>query len=159
MISQNAVKYGVFAGVAGIVIAILMYLMGPEFLSSSMWSGMLVGLSSLVVTIVLLIVFGTKMRKEEGGYITFGKMFLSLIVVVAVMVGISTVFSILLYQVIDPEFMATAKQMALENFAELEDRMTEKQFEDMMTRIEDGYSMSIGKSLMQIVWGILGWGS
>lgn len=95
---KNAVKSGVYVGVFGIIINLLVYVIDPT-LFIKWW--FFIGL--LVVNLGLVIYFGLQYRKEEEGYLTFKEAFLHGFVLLLVSGFIGTLFSILLYNVIDPE--------------------------------------------------------
>lgn len=158
MLSKNTLKYGAIAGAIGIVFAIFLYMLGPGVMGGSMWAGMLIGLGSLVINISVLSYFGVQVRKDEGGYITFKKMFVNLLAIVVIMLVMGSLFSLLLFQVIDPEYMTIAKEKTLEAMYAAEDSMPEEAFNNALERIEEGFELGLGKTLKQIGWGIVGWG-
>ncbi|TXC82055.1 DUF4199 domain-containing protein [Luteibaculum oceani] len=157
MISQNTLKYGFIAALVNIVIAIILYMLGPSSLGSGMFGGIIFMGINLIVTIIVLSILGARIRKDEGGLITFKKMFINLLVMVAVMLVVGSLFGYLLYGVIDPEWMEQAKEMALENMYQYKDQMPEASFEDTIKRMEDGFDTSLGNTLKQLLGSFILW--
>ena len=115
---KNAVKSGIYVGVFGIIINLIVYVIDPT-LFIKWWFG--IGL--LVINLGLVIYFGLQYRKEEEGYLTFKEGFLHGFVLLLISGFIGILFSALLYNVIDPELPeiltdATIEQTRtmLENF-------------------------------------------
>ena len=157
MVSQNTVKYGLIAALVNVVIAIILYALGPGALAGGIWSGLIFLAVNLVVTIVVLSVLGSKIRQDEGGFITFKKMFINLFLVVLIMVIGGGLFGYLLYGVVDTQWMLDAKEMTIANMYEYKDNMPEAAFEAQLERIEEQFSQSFGNTLKQLGGSILGW--
>lgn len=124
---KNAVKSGIYVGVFGIIINLIVYVIDPT-LFIKWWFG--IGL--LVINLGLVIYFGLQYRKEEEGYLTFKEGFLHGFVLLLISGFIGILFSALLYNVIDPELPeiltdATIEQTRtmLENFGTPSDAMDE----------------------------------
>ncbi len=157
MIATNTVKYGLIAAFIGIFITICTYLAGPSALAGSIWSGLIFLAIYVVSNLIIYIAMALKIRKDEGGLITFKKLFLSLTVILVMASVIGGLFAYILYGVIDPGFMEQAKEMALSNLYAAEDNMPAAQFENAVKRTEEGFNNSLGKTLMQMLTGIIGW--
>jgi hypothetical protein len=114
--SKHALTYGLLAGLIVVALNLIIYLINPMLLAS--W-----GLIFLMVPImfVLLLVLGFNIRKAEGGYLTFGKGFVSVFVAGLIISVFSTIYSIVLFQVIDPT---------------LSERLVEEMFDKMLGFIE-----------------------
>lgn len=125
-LNSHALRYGLFLGLAGIIITVLLYMVSPAMLASP-WMALL-----LVVYFVYLIFVGINYRNQIGGYIDFGKAFKHSFIVIVVSGLLGIVFNMLLYNVIDPnlpEVLAdasaeTARSMA-ERFGAPEDTIDE----------------------------------
>ena len=98
--------FGLFLGIFLVVITTLIYAIDISLFTSS-WIG--------IVNIIIITGFGvyatTKHKKSIGGFITFKETFSSFFITVAVGFFISTIFMILLFNVIDTD----AKTIITEN--------------------------------------------
>ena len=114
---KNAARYGLFLGLFTIVTTTLVYVLDISLFTAS-WYGML--------SMAIIIGFGAyaaiQCKKNQGGFLTFKETFTSFFVSVLVGLFISTLFSILLFNVIDPE----AKQIITDNVIKLTSGMMEK---------------------------------
>ena len=95
---NHAVKFGGILSAISIVIVLLLYA-----IDYTLMAGFTFILIISVVAIGFVIYAGINYRNSIGGYIPYGKAFTHGLLVFAVSGLISTVFNILLYQVIDPE--------------------------------------------------------
>ncbi|MGB0525605.1 MAG: DUF4199 domain-containing protein [Flammeovirgaceae bacterium] len=104
---NSVVKYGVICAAASIVLSTILYVIGPEvFIDVGGWL-------SLVI-IGLYVYFGLELRKENGGYFTFGQAFKSLFTMMIVSGVISTVYRWLLFNVFDTNLGANIKDIMME---------------------------------------------
>ena len=111
---KGAIKSGVIIGLISILITLIVYLASPD-LFAVWWFGICL----IVLIIVLVTVFGVKFRNANTGYLSFGQSFLYcwLSFVVAGLFG--SIFSILLYEVIDPDLPNFIINESIKNTAEI----------------------------------------
>lgn len=95
---NNAARSGVLVGVISIVVALLIYIIDAT-LFIKWW----LGLSLLVINLGLISYFGIQYRKEIGGFMSFGEAFKYSILVFIVAGFLGTFFNVILFNVIDPE--------------------------------------------------------
>jgi hypothetical protein len=114
---KNAARYGLFLGLFTIVTTTVVYALDISLFTAS-WYGML--------TMAIIIGFGAfaavQSKKNHGGFLTFKETFTSFFVAVLIGLLISTLFSVLLFNVIDPE----AKQIITDNVIKMTSGMMEK---------------------------------
>jgi hypothetical protein len=109
---QHAAKHAAILGVVSIVLTLAAYVIDYTLLVSFSFL-----LFSLAIYIGYGIYAGIQYRKESGGFLAFGKAFQHGFVVFAISALISTVFTILLYTVIDSELPSKLTEVSLENAA------------------------------------------
>jgi hypothetical protein len=108
------VTSGLALGAINIVLAFLFYLMGPETYANYWLLALL-----FLVPLVLLIVFGVQARKQRGGYMSYKDAFVFLFLTCIVFTVISLGFNLLMFHVIDTDFMTQVKELSLEKTAEM----------------------------------------
>jgi hypothetical protein len=107
---KHAIKSGATLGAIGIVITLLLYIINPAALAI-WWLGIVI----LIIFLGLLVFFGFQFRKEEGGYLSFGKAWMYSFQLLIVAGLISTLFNIILYNVIDPQLPEVIADVAVQN--------------------------------------------
>ncbi len=110
--NNHAIKSGVILGIIGIVITLLLYLIDPTLLASG-W----IGFGSLIIFVGIVAYFGIQHRNESGGFMTFGQGWVYSIQVFLIAGLVSTIFRILLFNVIDPELSEIVVDQMVENQA------------------------------------------
>lgn len=114
---KNAATYGLFLGLFIIVTTTLVYALDISLFTAS-WYGLL----SMTVIVVFGAYAAIQAKKNQGGFLTFKETFTSFLVAVLVGLSISTLFSVLLFNVIDPE----AKQIITDNVIKMTTEMMGK---------------------------------
>jgi hypothetical protein len=113
--NKESVKSGLLLGVISIAITMLVYVIDTE-LMVKWWFGLL----SLGLSIFLVSYFGIKYRKEEaGGFLSFGKAYVYSFTVIVVSAIVSTLFTFLLYSVIDPDLPQVLADASYEQSLEM----------------------------------------
>jgi hypothetical protein len=111
---NHAVKSGPILGVVLIIFSLIFYLINIEWLVSfKMW------FLTLGAAIVYAAYAGISFRKENGGYLTFGKAYQHSFVLF-VLASISlTAFNFILYFIIDPELPGMLTDVTIRNAEEM----------------------------------------
>ena len=124
---NHAIKSGVMIGVIGIIISLLLYIVDPT-LFAKWWLMLILGAFNLT----LIAVFGVKYRNEIGGVLNYKDAYVYSLITMVIMVLVSTVFSVLLFTVIDPgvgetvaDAVAENTESMMRNFGAPEDGMDE----------------------------------
>jgi hypothetical protein len=106
---NHSLKFGFIIGIVNIIISVLAYMTG-EALMVKWWYALIL----LVINIGLLVYSGNQYRASLGGFMNFKTAF-SVTFVTFVIAGIiGTIFSILLFQVIDPDLPQRLTKAAVE---------------------------------------------
>ena len=95
---QHAMKFGIIIGIASVALTVIMYVIDPLLLIN--WK---FGLLLLLIIVGIVAWAGIKYRNEIGGFMSFGTAYKHGFVLFVVMGVISTLFSLLLHTVIDPD--------------------------------------------------------
>lgn len=154
--SKSAIPQGVIGGLILVALNLLIYVIDP-MLMANWWLGFVF----LPLIFIILLVSGFNIRKAEGGYLKFGKAFLSVFVAGMIMSLLSTIWNIILFNVVDPglaealmDVMAEKMLAMMEGFGapmdEIEDEM-QKGFD------EAAGQFSIGGQLLGFVTGAFWW--
>ena len=112
-----AVTWGVILGVLLIVTSTLVYAIDLSLFTSAWY-----GVASFLIVAGFGIASAIKTKKEMGGFITFKQTFRAFFITILIGFVISTLFSILLFNVIDTE----AKQIITDNVIKYTVEMMEK---------------------------------
>jgi len=95
---KNSVTFGLFLGLFLIVVTTLMYA-----IDLSLFTKPWIGIINLIVVTLFGAFAGIKSKKQAGGFLTFKEAFTAFFITVLIGFLISTLYSILLFNVIDPE--------------------------------------------------------
>ncbi len=109
VIKKNAIKFGLISGIFSIFASLSMYLIDYH-LFVNMW----IGFGLLAVYLIIGIVQLIELKKELGGFMNFKEGFTSYFIGALIGISVSTVFSILLFNVIDKETGELANQALIE---------------------------------------------
>lgn len=131
---NHAAKHALILGVISVVLTLAAYAIDYTLLVSMSFL-----LISLAIYIGYGIYAGINYRNEIGGYLSFGKAFQHGFVVFAVSALVSTIFSFLLYTVIDPELPAKLTEAAMENAEKMMAGfgMPEEQMEEALAKTQE----------------------
>lgn len=156
---QHALKWGLIVGGISIALSIVSYAVDYSLLAN--WK---FGIFMFAMFIGLAIYSGIGYRNEIGGFLPYGKAFQHGFIVMAVSGLISTLFTVILYTVIDPELPAKLTDVAMENaqkmmesFGMPADQM-DQAMEDARKRTENQFSVSglaMGYGIGLIIYAVL----
>lgn len=140
---SHAIRWGLITGAISIAITVILYVTNEE------WMVQLKTLFiSLAIYLGITIYAGIDFRKLAGGYLTYGKAFQHGFLVLAFSALVSTVFNLLLYQVIDTDLAQRLTDISVENtrsmmegFGAPEDQI-DKALEDARSRTENQFTVS-----------------
>ena len=137
-------KNGLILGSISIILLVASYAIGVDFFLNNTWS-IIKGILPYVVLIFLVIEY----KKLVGGYISFKETFTVTLGITVAGAFLSTFFSILLFNFIDPDFAVQLKDFTVEKLAVQLDQLPESNpmYSVMETLIEqtqeeDIYSIS-----------------
>jgi hypothetical protein len=151
---KHALRFGAIMGGVSVVLTLLLYAVDYTLLAD--WKA---GLLFIALFIGLVIYGGINYRNQTGGYITYGKAFLHGYITMLTGAVISTIFSILLYTVIDPALPQNLADAAIEKTEEMmrsfgapEDAI-DQQMEQLRVDMPKRFS-AVGL-LTQLGWGLI----
>ena len=137
-------KNGLILGSISIILLVASYAIGVDFFLNDTWS-IVKGILPYIVLIFLVIEY----KKIAGGYISFKETFTVTLGITVSGAFLSTFFSILLFNFIDPDFAVQLKDFTVEKLAVQLDQLPESNpmysvIETLIeqTQEEDIYSIS-----------------
>lgn len=149
--NQHSVKWGAILGLISIIITLVVYLIDITLLAKSA-----VGIIIFVVYLAALIYAGRDYRSKLGGYMSFGKAFTHAFVVLVIAGFIGTVFNYVLFNFIDPDIVPILVEAQMGNAMK-----TMEAFGGGDTEMMDGMSDGIKESYtlkgqaMGFLWSLI----
>ncbi|MCB0515084.1 MAG: DUF4199 domain-containing protein [Chitinophagales bacterium] len=144
-----ALRYGLIAGLAGIILSTLLYFINPTFLFSY-W----ILLLSMLIIIGIMVMAVSEGKKANRGMISFGDAFVIGLITFMVAAVVGNIFQYILFNFIDPSLIDLQKQMAINNTIE-----TMKAFgadgETIDKTIEEIEKQDLSMSFKNVILGIL----
>lgn len=117
ILKKNAINFGILTGVFGIIVTALLYVIDLK-LFVNMW----IGIGLLVAYAVIGCILLSKAKKENGGQMTFKEGFTTYFISAVIGILLSTAFSIILFNFIDP----AAAEKLTEHLLDMQVGMMEK---------------------------------
>lgn len=133
---SSALKSGLIIGVVSIVVFILMYVADIKPVGIIMPFVMM--LAGLAINIIVLVVLFKKYRTLIGGFISFRDAFLYCFIALVTASLVSSVFSILFMQFVDPDYLKNimeAQKAYMENY--LSGKVSEEQLSQTLDKIDE----------------------
>jgi hypothetical protein len=133
---KPALIYGAILGIVSVFISLVFYFLG---MTADRWTSWV----STLIVLVLLVYLMIQYRKEYlGGYASFGQIFVMVLVSAGIVATIiSTVYSYLLYTVIDPGLLDQMKVVAQERIMN-NPRIPESMYDNLFERMEKNFQIS-----------------
>src|SRR5688572_84710 len=151
---KHAIRFGAIISGIGILLTLLIYVIDYTFMVD--WK---FAILMFAVSIGMVIYAGINYRNQTGGYLSYGKAFQHGYITFLAAGIISTLFSILLYTVIDPDLAQNMSDAAIEktegmmrSFGAPEDSI-EQQLEQLREDMPKRFS-AIGL-ITQLGWGLI----
>lgn len=135
-----ATSYGIYLGIALILITVLIYAFDISLMTE--WYLM-------VINLILILVLGTmavkKAKAAYSGLFTFKEAFSSYFLTIVIALFLATIFSLILFNLIDPEAAVTLKELTMEKQAAMFENfgMTEAQINEAMVEVQNQDAFSI----------------
>jgi hypothetical protein len=117
IVKNNALKYGVIAGLIPIVYTLYAYLIDLTLMVS-----FFAGIGMWIVMMVVFVLAVAKSKKAMGGFISFKDAFSTFILAYIVSAVLSGVFSLVLFVVIDPDVSQQINELTIEKSVEMMER-------------------------------------
>ena len=129
---KPALIYGAIVGFVGILLSVIFYIMD---LATANWTTYL----SIVVGIAVLAYCLVAYRKEYlGGFARFGQLFVMALVIGVISSIMNTIYSYLMFNVIDPELIDKIRLVAEEKMMN-NPRIPENMLDDMIERMAKSF--------------------
>ncbi len=119
---RPAVRSGVMLAGISILLLLVIYL-----INGALFANMWVGLTIMLFSLVLVVVFGINYRKQIGGFISFKNAYVFSLVLLIVAGFISQIFNYILFNFIDPDLVNIVTDAAVENTESLMERFNAPQ--------------------------------
>ena len=147
-----ATSYGVYLGIALILVTVLIYAFDISIMTE--WYLMAI---NLLLILVLCILAVSKAKKFNEGLFTFKKAFSVYFLTVLIGLLMATVFSLLLFNVIDPDAAETLKELTMEKQAAMLENfgMSEAQINEAMTEMQKEDTFSLKNVLISFAFQLV----
>ncbi|UKT64867.1 DUF4199 domain-containing protein [Pedobacter mucosus] len=99
LISKLSLKYGFILASVSVVVSLTMYFINPVMVYTSFAAQ----IGIFILFIALLVFAGITIRKEIGGFWTFGEAFKSFLIIALILAITATLYNVLLMKFIDPD--------------------------------------------------------
>lgn len=153
-----ATSYGLYLGLALILITVLIYAFDISLMTEWYYTP---------IVYLIIIVLGTmavkKAKKFHTGIFSFKEAFTSYFVTILIGLVISTLFSLILFSVIDTDAASTLQEITMEKQAEMFEKfgMTEAQINEAMAEVQktDFFSfknIAISLAIQLVIFSIIG---
>lgn len=151
-IKSLALKHGLYLGILMILLTAIMYAVNLD-LMTKWW------LNIILFAIILTfgIVSSMKSRKLLNGFITFKQAFSSYFITVAIGVILSTIFSIILFNVIDPEAAEVLKEKIVQTSVQMMENFgaPKSEIDKAVAAMNEQDQFSVISQLKSIAWQLL----
>jgi hypothetical protein len=149
---KHAARMGAIGGGIGILITVLIYVVDIKIMAD--WK---VGIGILLVYLGYVIYAGIQYRNQAGGFLSYGKAFQHGYVTLLVAGAISTVFTILLFHVIDPEIPEILTRVTTEKTEEMMAGfgMSEDKIDEAIEQQDIPGRFTVAGQIKQFAWGFL----
>jgi len=152
VMKQNSVKYGVYLALVNISYLLYAYLIDVSVFTST-WPGIILFFFGIGFGIFAV----AKYKQSNDGYASFKEAFSAYILTAIVATLIGTLFTVLLFSIIDPEFATQAMDMILEVTLERFESsgMSDEQVEQIIERIQGSNPFGISGQLKSAAFSIM----
>lgn len=144
-------QFGLMSSLAYLLFFVVLYLMGAESFVS--WGGY----SSSVIPIVFAILGVRKVKKDNGGYITFREALKVSFGILVITAFSSMLFSYVLYNFIDPPFAESMTQVMVGQTQRMLEKMGASQdiIEKSVSKMLDNNMFSLGQLLQSFMFSCI----
>jgi magnesium-transporting ATPase (P-type) len=152
IIKKNGVSFGVFSGIASVLITSLIYA-----LDINLFTSMLVGFTIIIFYLVLGVYIVSKTKKDLKGIINFKEAFTVYFISAVIGILISTTFNIILFNYIDPSAKETIRELTIKSTVNMMRKFDAPASEvnKAILKIKESDQFSISEALKGSVFSIL----
>ena len=113
-INQLVWQHGGMAALISVILSLVAYILGVELLV-----GWQLGLAQSVLIITTMIIVSRAIRRDEGGFISYWRVFQHIMLSMICILCASTLFNYVLFNVINPELVDVVVDISLEKVEEM----------------------------------------
>jgi hypothetical protein len=148
IIKKNGINYGIISGVIGVLATAIMYAV-----DLSLFVNMWVGFGILIVYIIIGCMLLSKTKKELNGVFSFKEAFTTYFISALIGIVLSTLFSFLLFNVIDTDAREKVSELLIKSQVEMLEKFNTpaSKINETVAKLEENSQFS-GKGLF---WGFL----
>ncbi|CAL66036.1 DUF4199 domain-containing protein [Christiangramia forsetii] len=142
-----ATSYGLYLGLALILIAVLVYAFDISLMIEWYYTPII-----YLIILAISIMAVSKTKKYYTGIFSFKEAFSAYFLTVLIGLVLSTIFSLILFNVIDPEAAGTIQELTMEKQAEMFEKfgMTEAQINETMLKMQEENFFSLKNVLISV---------
>lgn len=147
-------NYGLISAAIGIVYTVIGYVTGNTSLFTTWWLGILVA----VIGIAIVATGTVKYKGTQGGYLSFKDAFMVSFLIFFFAGIISTIFNMLIFNVVDPGFAEELNQAILETTINQMEKFgaPEQAITEAITKMEEqGGQFSFGNQVKSFGFGLI----
>ena len=141
-INQLVWQHGGMAALISVILSLVAYILSVELLI-----GWQLGLAQSVLIITTMIVVGRAIRRDEGGFISYWRVFQHIMLSLLCILCASSLFNFVLFNVINPELVDVVVDLSLEKVEEmmisfgLEGDLLQETMIETQKEIRNGYTL------------------
>lgn len=152
IIKKNGITFGILSGVVSVLTTTLIYVIDIN-LFVSWWIGLIGITFSIVIACILL----SKTKRELNGVFSFKEAFTTYFIMALIGILISTTFSIILFNFIDPSLKETIKELTIKSVVSMMEKFggKAKDVNEAIKKIQETDQFSIASQLKGIATGLV----
>ncbi|MAU77235.1 MAG: hypothetical protein CL831_10300 [Crocinitomicaceae bacterium] len=141
-INQLVWQHGGMAALISVILSLVAYILSVELLI-----GWQLGLAQSVLIITTMIIVGRAIRRDEGGFISYWRVFQHIMLSLLCILCASSLFNFVLFNVINPELVDVVVDLSLEKVEEmmisfgLEGDLLQETMIETQKEIRNGYTL------------------
>ncbi len=145
-----AIRYGLIWGVATILFYLTLYLV-----TGKLETGVFLGFLVFAAGLGIMYFIGISRRNELGGYINWKEAMTHIWVGAMISVILSTLFTIILYNFIDPSLIEQLKELQIKTLESFRNNLGDKATDEQIDKIQNSNPFGFLNSLLLIAGGIV----
>ena len=158
-INQIVWQHGSMAALITVILSLVAYIIGVELLI-----GWQLGVAQAILIITTMIIVSRAIRSDEGGFISFWRIFAHIMISLLCILFASAFFNVLLFDVINPNLVDVVLDISLERAEDmmkgfgLEGDLLEETMKETEKEIRNGFTLSgmfKGVIFASIFWGLI----
>jgi len=156
-INQLVWQHGSMAALISVIISLVAYIIGVELLVG--WQA---GVAQAILIIATMIIVSRAIRTNEGGFISFWRVFSHIMIAVLCILFASALFNVLLFQVVNPNLLDVILDISLDKAEDmikgfgLDDDILKETMKETEKAIRNGYTLA--GSIKGVIFGSIFWG-